>query len=557
MRRALTGIAGAVLLLLTTMAVAAWGATVDHPLVNATSSLGSSPFGAQGSCDPGSAGRGSVNYPNTKVEPYIAVNPTNNDNLVGVWQQDRWNDGGARGLLSAYSTDGGDTWAIPSVVDQADFSLCTGGTAANGGDYTRATDPWVTFDGHGNAWQISDSLTFTDFVGHLGPTAIIVSKSSPVDGVAGASWGSNQVLHADTDPNFLNDKESITADPHHADNVYAVWDRLEIPRQQASTTAGDNAIGYHGPTLFSRTTDGGASWSPAEVILDPGAVNQTLGNEINVLGDDSAIVNGFDLIFNFKNAGGTRGEWVAVQRSTDHGEHWGPAIRTNRLLSVGVRNSNGELLRTAPDLPDFTTDPRSNSQTMYAVWQDARFTSGQRDQVAFSKSTDGGLTWTAPTRINTHTLTPAFNPDITVGADGTIVVTYYDFRNDSDFDGNAETPSNHDELLTDVWSLTSTDGGAHWAENQVTDRSFDFRSAASARGFFLGDYQGLAFAAGGTNPGFHPFFAVANGTAAETFNPCALPPAQPAPGCETDDNVRGTGDPTNPHSDVFTTRIAP
>ena len=34
-------------------------------------------------------------FVNAEVEPWIAVNPANPTNLVGVWQQDRWTDGGS------------------------------------------------------------------------------------------------------------------------------------------------------------------------------------------------------------------------------------------------------------------------------------------------------------------------------------------------------------------------------------------------------------------------------------------------------------------------------
>jgi hypothetical protein len=52
---------------------------------------------------------GSVNYPDAEVEPYIAVDPTNPQHLIGSVQQDRWNDGGANGLTNVVSTDGGAT----------------------------------------------------------------------------------------------------------------------------------------------------------------------------------------------------------------------------------------------------------------------------------------------------------------------------------------------------------------------------------------------------------------------------------------------------------------
>jgi hypothetical protein len=38
-----------------------------------------------------------TNYVNAEVEPWVATNPKNPTNLIGVWQQDRWNNGGAHG----------------------------------------------------------------------------------------------------------------------------------------------------------------------------------------------------------------------------------------------------------------------------------------------------------------------------------------------------------------------------------------------------------------------------------------------------------------------------
>src|SRR5690348_8909257 len=49
----------------------------------------------------------SVNYPGAEVEPSIATNRRHPREIVGVWQQDRWNDGGAHGIVSAFSADGG------------------------------------------------------------------------------------------------------------------------------------------------------------------------------------------------------------------------------------------------------------------------------------------------------------------------------------------------------------------------------------------------------------------------------------------------------------------
>src|SRR5689334_20416900 len=52
------------------------------------------------------------NYLISEVEPWVAVDPTNAAHLVGAWQQDRWTDGGAHGLVAGVSNDGGATWTV-------------------------------------------------------------------------------------------------------------------------------------------------------------------------------------------------------------------------------------------------------------------------------------------------------------------------------------------------------------------------------------------------------------------------------------------------------------
>jgi hypothetical protein len=110
---------------------------------------GPSPFAT---CTVGAAGTpGETLYVNAEEEPWVDVNPTNSNNIIAVWQQDRWSNGGAHGLVAGVSHDGGTTWSH----SWAHFSKCAGGTAANGGDYERSSDPWVTFTPNGYAYQIA------------------------------------------------------------------------------------------------------------------------------------------------------------------------------------------------------------------------------------------------------------------------------------------------------------------------------------------------------------------------------------------------------------------
>ena len=131
------------------------------------------------------------------------------------------------------------------------------------------------------------------------------------------------------------------------------------------------------------------------------------------------------------------------------------------------------------------------------VWQDARFSGGARDGIAFSRSDDGGRSWSAPVQVNRAPSVPAFVPAVAIADDGTIGVTYYDFRNNT---VDART------LPTDYWFARSTDGGATWAETHVAG-PFDLLGAPRANGLFLGDYMGLV-ASGGD---FVTLFTATNG----------------------------------------------
>ena len=108
--------------------------------------------------------------------------------------------------------------------------------------------------------------------------AIIVNKST--DG--GESWSPAKEITADDTDNL--DKQSITADPYNANDVYAVWDRfLSPPGINASDSGRFHAKSYVEQTWFSRTTDGSQIWEPARVAYDPGTHAGTIGNIVLVL----------------------------------------------------------------------------------------------------------------------------------------------------------------------------------------------------------------------------------------------------------------------------------
>jgi hypothetical protein len=413
-------------------------------------------------------------YTGSEVEPWVDLNPLAPQRVIGVYQQDRISTGGANGLGTSLSSDGGQTWTRLGVGALPKFSRCMGAAPGSAGDYERATDPWVTYGPDGDAYQISLSFNDTRDLAN----AVLVSESKD----NGATWGPVKVLKRDTLRTTFNDKESITADYTSANHVYAVWDRLVYPTERSKGQSFSTAAAFTGPTWFSRTTDGGATWEPARIIFGTSKNDQTIGSQIVVM-PDGDLVNGFGSFSN-DNKSGRRGEFAAVQRSTDKGATWSGKTDVNRIGTIGVRDPrDGHDVRTGDIIPEIASDERPGTDNVYMVWQDARFNGFARDQIAFSRSTNGGATWSSPTRISRVNSTQAFTPSIRVDGSGAIYVTYYDFRNDT-----TASPS----LDTDVWVTRSTDGGVTWSEERLTRSSFDMRLAPDARGFFVGDYAGLA-----------------------------------------------------------------
>ena len=184
---------------------------------------------------------------------------------------------------------------------------------------------------------------------------------------------------------------------------------------------------------------------------------------------------------------------IALIRSTDQGLTWSGRIPVAReFLTPTIDPENGQTV--VSDNQSFAVDPRNGN--LYAVWQDARFNNFAYTSIAFSMSANGGLTWSEPIPINqTPRRLPAGNrqaflPAIAVAADGTIGVTYYDFRFNDGRPG----------LLTDYWLVqyhpsrrAPATNPANWGDEvRLTPRSFDVEKAgAPFFDYFVGDYEGL------------------------------------------------------------------
>jgi hypothetical protein len=474
------------------------------PLVQVS---GASPIAA---CDGDDGNIGGTQTVNSEVEPFLAVVSSNPNVLIGAWQQDRWSNGGSEGNVTATSINGGATWTVNA---QTKSTKCTGGTAANGGNYERASDPWVTISPNGTAYLMSLSVDSNPGGFDTSPNAMLVARST----TNGASWENPVTLIRDENPNVLNDKNSITADPNDSRFVYAVWDRLlSPPGEPTNPNAFENAIAFAGDPYLARTTDGGNSWEPARQIYKAGVIAQTIGNLIVVLPDnatfDGELVDVFTLVRGAKNEKGTRGTHIAAIRSADHGATWTKqeVIISDFQRGIVLDPDDGAFHRTGDINPEAAVDPATGR--IYVVWQDSRF--GPRSSIALSSSPDGGLTWSAPIRVNqtpaADTGEPAgnnqaFTPMVQVLNNGIVAVSYYDFRNNT-ADGGATTPT--DAFVVHCHANCSSSAGWGEPELRVTDASFDSRKAPVARGFFLGDYEGL----GSNGSRVFPFLAMTHGS---------------------------------------------
>ena len=399
------------------------------------------------------------------AEPSLVVNPAHPNNVVTAWIQ-----GPFQNIITAASFDGGTTW------QQVPLPL----TICSGGPYLGAGDPWLTFTPSGDLYCIaiagnSFSVTYT-----------VVCKST--DG--GLHWSTPLTL--DT-PASNPDKTTVTADSTDSRFVYATWVRKLVKNR--TTFA------------FTRTTDGGNTWELAREILTTSPGQQALNPQVLVL-PDGTLVNTFYLQFAKPNQPVTQLS-LQLMRSTDKGLTWSapiPAVTTQTIMRA---DGSGNTLTVDPDTGQFvydTTDPSfavdSRSGNLYAVWEDGRFSNAQYNDIAFSMSSDGGFTWSAPLRINQTPLNvpvldrQAFYPIIAVSPKGTIGVTYYDFR------FNTPDPG----VPTDCWLVqchpspgTLATNPASWGnEVRLTSSSFNLEAAQiNTDGFWLGDYLGLASVGGG------------------------------------------------------------
>ena len=486
---------------------------------------GPSPYAACSQFDNSLTGR---TFPNAEVEPQAAVHGST---AIAMWHQDRRSNGGARGIGVGYSTDGGASWTETPIALTACSAPATPQALSN---MFRASDPWVSIgpDGIAYASALSFNLTVPD-----NANAVAAARSTD----DGKTWDHIQPVPGGFFQKADNstDKNSTTADPTKPKTAYTVWDTLTLPTDNPDDNP--HTAAYTGPAYFSKTTDGGKTWSQAQIIVNTKQRTQTIGNIIVVDPRDGTLYDFTDLIVqpNTPFQGTRSNAQLAFVKSTDGGATWTQPQVIAPFNSLGVIDPNtGKPARVGDGLESVAIGPNGKlyvvyeSSTMYN--KNVNQSAGSwDDQILLVTSSDGGATWTGPTVI--HKLAndmPTFTPTVAVNG-GRVAVTYYDSRN--------LQPGQTANWPTDYWAEYSTDGGATWGGEQHIAGPFDLSTAPVARGFFLGDYEAL-------QPSGSGFLAVYVKTNCDAPYPAGNPLCAPA-----SSNTTPTSN-TNP-TDVFSASL--
>jgi hypothetical protein len=419
------------------LAVPALAAATPYKVKNLTAVSGPSPFAA--GC-PGALSD-ATNITNRELETAIAVNPADPRNIVATWKQDVGPFDGTRSDLIGTSRDGGKTWERRTIPG---LGICTGGAADS------PSDPWIAAGGDGTFYfgGLAASLATEPPT-----TAVVASRSA--DG--GRSWAVPATVAA---PLQGNEQSAVTGSPTHAGHAYAVWANFVF-----------DFLGTRTNTVeFSRTTDGGATWSAPVLIDETTLLALDQAPKILVLPDGT-------LLAEFARADFSSGiplGSIQVARSMDEGRTWQPAVQASSKAVFVFQDEFGEEL-PQPGYPSAAVGPDG---AVYIAFEDSQ--SPSSGAVGLLRSLDSGRSWKA---IALPAITAfAFEPAVAVDSHGTVGVTWYDLRNDRIGDA---------ALTADVWFAASDDRGESWGQSHVAGPT-DLRVSPLPSQNRVGEYQGLA-----------------------------------------------------------------
>ena len=411
------------------------------------------------------------NGPGTEV--HVAVNPTNPLNLIGGSKDFTLGESEDCGMYRVWSGvytsfDGGRTWEhqlLPGYPGDDEVTALS--------EYGCGSDPVIAFGPTGIAYyagiySTDDPAGEDPPLPQLGPiwggddlnTGLAVSRS--LDG--GRTWEPVSLRHVE-DPDAIIDKEWIAVDPTSG-QVYVTYVDFSAD----------------GNFYIQRSDDEGLTWTdPIRIFEPPGSMVPLAGPQFGQVVVDPAGIVHFTYWYT-DDDGSTAGIWH--RSSSDDGMTWSERHAVAPyypIFDLGFTHK----YRIVPN-PALAVD--GNDGTLYLSYPfyaaEGNVPGGNLD-VFVVASSDGGVSWSAPVKVNDDLIAPLngqWMQALAVGPDGTVHMTWLDDRDD---------PTGQ---FATVYYATSQDGGATWSANQrISDVPFDGEGGYHQSGSgTIGDYMGLA-----------------------------------------------------------------
>ncbi len=270
--------------------------------------------------------------------------------------------------------------------------------------------------------------------------SLVVAVSQP--GAASKDLGGNRPINAsatNVESTATNNSPSLARNPLNPANV-VVANRVDAPSYTCS---------------FHVSFDGGISWTevpipfPAAEQLPPRCYIPNVS-----FGPKGILYLSFVTLTGLGNS--PHAVWLTT--STNEGRTLGVPTRVSGPLAFGVR------LLADPIVPG----------TLYMTWLQASTTGtllfpNVGNPIVFTRSTDGGKTWSSPVQVNAHGLSRVVAPAIAVGPKGRLYISYLSLGDDAlDYNGGAQGMGG--PPYPGPWSLMlarSTNGGGQWAQTAV------------------------------------------------------------------------------------------
>ncbi len=339
-------------------------------------------------------------------EPSIAVDLNDPNRMAIGWRQFNTISNNFRQAGYGFTTNGGQTWTFPGVIEPGVFR----------------SDPVLDTDSDGNFYY--NSLTNNpEYMCH-------VFKSS--DG--GFSWDGGTFAQG-------GDKQWMTIDKTDGPGTghnYSFW---------------SYSYSVCEPGFFTRSTDGGGSFEDCDTVSGyPYWGTLAVGPEGELyIGGASGYGYGF-VVAKSTNAQDSS-EIVTWDMST--------VVNLDGSISFGEGPNPGGLLGQTLIAVDTSNGPYHGN--VYLLCSVDRNSTPDPLDVMFVRSTDGGVNWSSPIKINDDPSTTAYQwfGTMSVAPNGRIDVIWLDTRDD---------PGGYNSAL---YYSNSKDGGATWSPNARLSDYFD------------------------------------------------------------------------------------